>query len=163
MFAIRQASMADLPGIYGIFRDAVRSPDAIWIDDPGTPEDRCAWLLLKEAQGFPVFVAVEDGEVLAYAALGEPCFRDANCALAEASLCVAPHARRRGIGRALLATLEEAAGAIGRDSLVASVDAMNRGSIALHRRCGFRQTRRMPGVGRKFGRARDLVLLRKEL
>ena len=64
MFQIREAREEDLCGIYAIFADAVRTSTAIWVDDPGTIEDRRAWWLLRRSQNYPVLVAVEGEDVL---------------------------------------------------------------------------------------------------
>lgn len=163
MFQIRQATEEDIPGIYAIFSDAVRNSMAIWIEDPGTIEDRRAWLLLRRSQDYPVFVAVEDGSVLGYGTLGDFRPYEGFRGAAEHSLYVAPEAQRRGIGRALLTALIAAAQELGKRILVAAVDADNTASIALHLSFGFVETGRMPAVGEKFGRRLDMVLLQRAL
>jgi phosphinothricin acetyltransferase len=42
-------------------------------------------------------------------------------------------------------------------------DSANAGSIALHRRAGFAEAGRLIGVGYKFGRWRDVVLMQRAL
>ncbi len=163
MFDIRPAGDGDLPGIYAIFEDAVRNSTAIWIDDPGTVQDRRAWLLLRQSQNYPVLVAVEDGTVLGYGSFGDFRPYQGFRGTVEHSLYVAPAAQRRGVGRALLEALITEARDRGKRILVAAVDSGNTPSLALHRAFGFTETGRMPGVGEKFGRTLDMVLLQRAL
>src|SRR5690606_10205931 len=98
MFDIRPADDGDLPGIYAIFEDAVRNSTAIWIDDPGTVQDRRAWLLLRQSQNYPVLVAVEDGTVLGYGSFGDFRPYQGFRGTVEHSLYVAPATQGRGVG-----------------------------------------------------------------
>jgi phosphinothricin acetyltransferase len=163
MFQIRAATEGDLPGIFAIFADVVRNSTAIWIDDPGTIEDRRAWLLLRRSQNYPVLVAVENGKVLGYGSFGDFRPYEGFRGSIEHSIYVAPEAHRRGVGRALLTALIAAAQELGKKVIVAAIDADNNASIELHRAFGFVETGRMPGVGEKFGRPLDMVLMQREL
>ena len=67
------------------------------------------------------------------------------------------------MGTALAAAAVERTRALGRRCLVAGTDAENLGSIRFHERLGYREVGRLPGVGDRFGRSRDLVLLQLDL
>jgi L-amino acid N-acyltransferase len=163
MITIRGATDADLPGIFAIYADAVKSSTAIWIDDPGTIEDRRAWLLLRAGQDYPVLIAAEGEAVLGYGSFGDFRPQEGFRGSVEHSLYVTAHARGKGIGRKLLTALIEAAKARGKRVMVAAIDATNEASLSLHRSFGFSETGRMPGVGEKFGKPLELVLLQREL
>ena len=47
----------------------------------------------------------------------------------------------------------------GKRVMVAAIDGENSGSIRFHERLGFFEVGRMPGIGEKFGRRLDLVLM----
>ncbi len=47
----------------------------------------------------------------------------------------------------------------GKHVMVAGIDGDNTGSIRFHERLGFFEVGRMPGIGEKFGRRLDLVLM----
>jgi phosphinothricin acetyltransferase len=163
MALIRPASEADLPGILAIYNDAVAHSTAIWNETPVDLENRRAWLRERRAKGFPVLVAEEDGAVVGYASFGD--FRpfEGYRITCEHSVYVAEGARRRGIGGALVAALIAEARRQGKESMVGAIDGTNLDSIGLHEKLGFVEVGRMPGVGKKFGRKLDLVLMQKVL
>jgi len=47
--------------------------------------------------------------------------------------------------------------------MVGAIDGENVDSIAFHRRLGFVEVGRLPGIGEKFGRPLDLVLMQLTL
>ncbi len=164
--AILPAGENHLPGITAIYNQAVRETFSIWSETETTIDQRRGWLNLRRADGFPVFVAVDPdhpSEVLGYGSFGS--FRDfpGYAATVEHSVYVTPSAHRRGIGRALLTALIEAAELRGLSAMVGGVDASNVASLALHHSLGFEEQGRLKGVGRKFGRPLDLVFMVKAL
>ena len=78
-------------------------------------------------------------------------------------MILAGDARGQGVGRALMARLEDHARTQGIHVLIAGVSGENEAAIAFHRAIGFTEAARLPEVGRKFGRWMDLVLLHKRL
>ncbi len=163
MPAIRSATEADLPAILAIYNHAVVHSTAIWNETPSDLEGRRAWLLERQGRGYPVLVAEEDGRVAGYASFGD--FRpfEGYRITCEHSVYVAQGARRRGLGTALVAALVEEARKLGKQAMVGAIDAANTDSIGLHEKLGFVEVARMPGVGTKFGRSLDLVLMQKAL
>ena len=59
---IRDAQPADLPAILVIHNDAVENSTAIWSEEKADLAEREAWLAERRAGGFPVLVAIVDGE-----------------------------------------------------------------------------------------------------
>jgi phosphinothricin acetyltransferase len=104
------------------------------------------------------FVAEEAGAVLGTIALAR---KDGYGEVK--SMFVDPAARGRGVGRALMAALEDHARAGGAHSLWAGVSAENPAGLGFHRAIGFAEIARLPEVGFKFGRWMDLVLMQKIL
>jgi phosphinothricin acetyltransferase len=47
--------------------------------------------------------------------------------------------------------------------MVAAIDGSNVDSVRFHQRLGFAEVGRLPGVGEKFGRRLDLVLMQRDL
>jgi phosphinothricin acetyltransferase len=160
---IRDAISADLPAILAIHNEAVRSTTAIWNDTVVDLEDRRRWLTARQAQGYPVLVAGDDGEVLGYASFGDfrswPGYRHT----VEHSIYVERERRRRGVGALLLAGLIERARSLDKHVMIAGIEAGNTASIQLHARWGFREVGRLAQVGTKFGRWLDLVFMQRTL
>jgi phosphinothricin acetyltransferase len=160
---IRPAIEADLPAILAIYNHSIATSTAIWIDTPVDLADRRAWFLLRQSQGYPVLVVEEDGAVLGYASFGDFRPYEGFRATVEHSVYLAGDARGRGLGTALVEALFPLARACGKRIMVGAVDATNAASLRLHRKLGFRDVGCLPGVGEKFGRSLDMVLLQKEL
>ncbi|MDA0269464.1 MAG: GNAT family N-acetyltransferase [Chloroflexi bacterium] len=148
---VRRAEERDLEAINAIYNREIREGIATWDLDEWTLEARQAWFREHDDRS-PVFVAEVDGRVAGFAYLsryrGKPGYRWTR----EDTVYIAPEAQGRGIGRALLGTLVEAARALGIRAVVAWIEAENAGSIALHERFGFVLTGSEHDTGRKFGR-----------
>jgi L-amino acid N-acyltransferase YncA len=106
-------------------------------------------------------VARQDETVSGWAALSPISSRKAYEGVAEVSVYVAQSQRGRGIGRQLLEALIAASEANGIWSLQAAMFPENAGSVALHRRCGFREVGRRERIGRLDGVWRDTILLER--
>jgi ribosomal protein S18 acetylase RimI-like enzyme len=111
----------------------------------GFPGDRLSPRSLRRLLGRPtaeVWVAEADGRVCADAVL---LYRARARVARLYSLIVAPAARGRGIGAALLERAVQAAAARACARLTLEVRGDNAGAIALYRHHGFRPTRLLPG------------------
>ncbi len=106
-------------------------------------------------------VALADGRVAGWAALGRVSAREVYAGVAEVSVYVGDGFRGAGVGRALLSALVGESEAEGIWTLQASVFPENAATVALHRSCGFREVGRRVRVGRLGGRWRDTVLLER--
>lgn len=114
--------------------------------------------------GLPYLVAADGAAVLgyAYAAAYRP--RSAYRFTVEDSIYVAPEAQRRGVGVALLTQLVERCATAGMRQMVAVIgDSANQPSIAVHEKCGFRQTGTLRDVGFKRNRWLDTVIMQRVL
>lgn len=165
--AVRPAEERDLPAILAIYNDAVLNTTAVYDEEPATLEARRAWFAAKLDAGHPVYVAHDggpgEGEVLGWSSYGPfrpwPGYRHT----VEHSVYVAPHARGRGVGKALLPPLLQHARARGMHVMVAGIDADNEASLRLHAALGFERVAHFRQVGRKFGRWLDLVFMQRLL
>jgi phosphinothricin acetyltransferase len=72
---------------------------------------------------------------------------------------------RRGVGRALMQALIGECEKRGFRQMLAVIgDSPNQpGSVRLHEACGFRVVGQLPGIGYKFGRWVDTLLMQREL
>jgi phosphinothricin acetyltransferase len=107
------------------------------------------------------FVAANGEHVVGWVAL--TAYSDRCCyeGVADLSVYVDPAAQGRGVGRALLEHLIADAEGSGIWTLQAGVFPENAASLALHRRCGFREVGRRERIGRLDGVWRDVVLLER--
>ena len=163
MIVIRPATEADLPVILAIYNDAVAHTSAIWTETLVDLENRRAWVRERQGRGFPVLVADEGKGAAGYGTFAEFHPRDGYRLTVEHSIYVAEDARGRGLGKALLAALIEQARRLDKRVMIGAIDATNEMSLGLHRKFGFVEAGRLPGVGVKFGRPLDLVLMQKAL
>ena len=108
-------------------------------------------------------VAVDDagGKVLGWAAAVVVSDRCVYQGVVEHSVYVAPAARRRGVGAALLRALISSTEAAGIWTIQSGIFPENTASLRLHERAGFRVVGIRERLGRHHGRWRDVVLLER--
>lgn len=164
MTSVQDAEPRDLHAIVDIYNDVIDTSDAIWLDEHVTHADRLAWYDEQVVAGFPVLVAVEEGDhVVGYGSFGPFRTKAGYWPTVEHTILLTPEGRGHGVGQALLDELVERCRAAGRRVMVAGCDGGNVGAIRFHQRNGFHEVARMPAVGRKRGRPVDLVLLQLDL
>ncbi|RAU22705.1 GNAT family N-acetyltransferase [Paramagnetospirillum kuznetsovii] len=161
---IRDAVEADMAAIQAIYAFYVTRTAASFEETPpDTAEITARWRNLT-GRGMPFLVAEEKGEVLGYTYAGPFRQRSAYRYTVEDSIYVAPFVVRRGIGKILLAALIERCTQLGYRQIIAVIgDSANQASIALHRATGFGQEGVLRGVGLKFGRWVDVVIMHRTL
>jgi Sortase and related acyltransferases len=156
---IRQAVESDLEPMLAIYNDIIVHTTAVYDYEPHTLDMRRTWFRTKQQQGFPVFVAEDNGRLVGFSAIGPFRAWAAYKYSVENSIYVAADQRGRGIGKMLMAPLIESAEELQLHTIIAGIDATNEASIALHRQFGFEQVAHFKQVGYKFGRWLDLVFM----
>ncbi|MFE2581633.1 GNAT family N-acetyltransferase [Streptomyces sp. NPDC059378] len=107
-------------------------------------------------------VAVDDsGRVLGWIAAVRVSDRCVYAGVVEHSVYVRPDARGRGVGSALLGALIASTEAAGIWTIQSGVFPENSGSLALHRRAGFRVIGTRERIGKHHGVWRDVVLIER--
>jgi len=109
----------------------------------------------------PRLVARKDGEVIGWGVLSPVSGRCVYAGVAEISVYVAASARGKGVGTALLEVLVPASEAEGIWTLQAGIFPENAASLAVHRRCGFREVGTRERLGKMGGVWRDVILLER--
>jgi L-amino acid N-acyltransferase YncA len=161
---LRTSTDADVAACAGIYREAVRNGTGTFeLDEPDDAEmARRRQAIL--AQGLPWLVAERAGQVIGYAYANQFRPRRAYRFCVEDSIYLAPEARGQGAGRLLLAELIARCEALGIRQMLAVIgDAQNKGSIAVHRSCGFEHTGTFAAAGWKFERWLDVVMMQRRL
>ncbi|TJY37733.1 GNAT family N-acetyltransferase [Pontimicrobium aquaticum] len=93
-------------------------------------------------------VAQTNNEVVGFAVLSQVSKRDVYKGVAEVTVYVAKNSRGKGIGKLLLEALVEESEKEGFWTLQAGIFSLNKASIELHEKCGFR----VVGVREKIGK-----------
>lgn len=161
---LRAAEPADVPAIRAIYAAYVETSLATF--DETAPGDEHFAARLDEAgrAGLPFLVAEEDGAVIAFGHLAPYRPRSAYRFTVEDSVYVAPEARGRGAGRALLGRLLEEAQRAGLRQVVAVVSVTeDPASVALHRAFGFAEAGRLTRVGFKHDTWVDVLFMQRSL
>ena len=153
--SLRLATRADLPAINSIYNHYVIHSTATYQTEPATLDERVAWYEGHGA-GYPVIVAEEAGEVIAWGSLSRFHPRAAYQPTVENSIYVRHDRLSRGVGTLILRDLIERAMAMGYHSIVALISADQTASVRLHERFGFLRAGQLRQVGRKFGRWLDV-------
>ena len=159
MITIREATENDLPAILEIYNEIIANTTAVYYYEPHTLEMRQQWFAERKQQGFPIFVAEEDGRVLGMSTIGPFRIPTAYQFTVENTVHVAAEARGKGIGKLLMPPIINAAAAMNKHAIVAGIDAQNEVSIRLHKQFGFEEVAHFKQVGFKFGRWLDLKFL----
>ncbi|MBL4917381.1 GNAT family N-acetyltransferase [Szabonella alba] len=160
---IRAAAAADGAAILRIWNPVIRYTAATFNNVEKTGDEIGELLAAKAGAGQPFLLAEEAGQVLGFATYGA--FRGGvgYRRIAEHTILLDPSAHGRGLGRALMATLETVARGQDIASLMGGISGENTAGIAFHRALGFQEVGRIPQAGWKFGRWMDLVLMQKIL
>jgi L-amino acid N-acyltransferase YncA len=155
---VRAALRVDAPQIAAIWNEVIRT-STITFTTVEKPDDEVARLIAER----PCLVAGNTHDIAGFAIYGPfragPGYRFT----AEHSVYVRREAQGAGHGRALMIALEDHARAAGLRVLVAGIGGENEPAQRFHERLGFREEGRLTGVGEKFGRAQDLILMTKRL
>jgi L-amino acid N-acyltransferase YncA len=159
VITVRDATEHDLPQILEIYNEIILHTTAVYYYEPHTLDMRREWFEARTQQGFPVFVAEEDGIILGLSSFGS--FRTPTAYLhsVENTVHVAAHARGRGVGKLLMPPLIAAAQKMGIHTIIAGIDATNEVSLRLHKSFGLEEVAHFKQVGFKFDRWLDLTFL----
>jgi L-amino acid N-acyltransferase YncA len=157
--AVRLASLSDAPAIAAIYNQGIAARGATFETTPRTTADIEPWF--KDADRYPTLVVERSGSVVAWANLSGYRPRACYAGIAEFSIYVDSQAQGHGLGRRLLESLVDAARARGYWKLVSRIFPFNTASLALCRRCGFREVGVYEKHGRLDGQWLDVVIVER--
>ena len=162
---VRSAVAADLPALTDIYNHYVANTTITFDLVPFTPDGRRAWLDAHSTGGpHRLLVAADaDGTLVGYATSSRWRPKAAYDTTVESSVYCRADAVGRGIGSLLYGALFDALATEDVHRVVAGVSLPNPASIALHKRCGFREVGVFTHVGRKFGKYWDVAWFEKAL
>ena len=161
---IRDATPDDMVAVQAIYAFYVERSSASFEEVPPNVAEMQERLQATMQRGLPYLVAEDQGEVVGYCYAGPFRQRSAYRYTVEDSVYVAPFVVGRGVGAAMLSVLIARCEGLGYRQMIAVIgDSANQGSIAVHRSLGFRQEGVLRGVGLKFGRWVDVVIMHRPL
>lgn len=165
---VRPSTESDVPAMLTIYEHHIRQgePDLdtqFAMPEPLQDEDLKRRRKNMLRRRLPHLVAERGTVVVGYAYAVPFRKRPAYRYAVKHSIYVHPGHLHSGIGRALLPALIEACAEAGYRQMFAYVDASNVASRRLHEAFGFRLVGVLEGVGLKFGRWTDSLLLQRAL
>jgi L-amino acid N-acyltransferase YncA len=163
-YVIRTAGPGDIAAFTEIYRESVLNGVASYEIDPPSIDEMQARFSAITAKGYPYIVAVEQtGLILGYAYASAFRTRPAYRWLVEDSIYLAPEARGRRVGTALLGELLRRCTDLGFRQMVAVIGGAHPASIAVHSAAGFEHGGFMKATGFKHGRWLDTVIMQRAL
>jgi L-amino acid N-acyltransferase YncA len=155
-YVIETMAPSDWPQVRSIYAEGISTGHATFETEPPIWERWDSTHLPKCR-----LVARAGDVIFGWAALSPVSSRSAYSGVAEVSIYVGASYRGREIGGALLNALAALSEQLGIWTLQAGIFPENRSSLALHKRCGFREIGTRERVGQLNGIWRDVVLLER--
>jgi phosphinothricin acetyltransferase len=162
LYKIRLADAGDAEAIRAIRNDVIANSTAMWTTEPVSPAAGRAWLAENLARR-SAYVAEAGGQLAGYASWAPWRPKDGYRHTVEDSVYLTAGHQGRGLGAELLRALIAGAAGAGAHVMMASIEATNARSVALHERLGFELVGTAREVGTKFGRWLDLTMMRRPL
>ncbi|MBU2996544.1 GNAT family N-acetyltransferase [Cellulophaga baltica] len=160
---IREAEKKDIQKILEIINYEILNATVVYDYDTRTYETQLKWFDKKKQDGFPVFVATNNENVIGYGTYGTfRAFQGFKYSI-EHSIYVHKDGRGKGIGKLLLAHLIKTAKKQNYHVMIAGVDASNKASVQFHEKFGFTTVGVFKEVGFKFDKWLDLHFLQLTL
>jgi L-amino acid N-acyltransferase YncA len=159
---VRLARTEDAEAMRSIYNVEVETSTVVFDLVPRTIAEQRAWLAARTG-AHVALVAVDEQEVVGFGSLSPYRERPAYATSVEDSVYVHRDHQGRGVGRAVLGALLEAAQASGFHAVVGRIVGDNEASIALHAAHGFEVVGREREIGRKFGKWLDVVVMERLL
>jgi L-amino acid N-acyltransferase YncA len=158
----RAARRSDAAAIARIYNQGIEDRIATFETEPRSTAD-IEHLLDERLGRYPAVVVERDGVVVAWASAGLYRARACYDPIAEHSVYVDREQRGTGAGRVALEALCVEAERLGYLKLVSRIFPENVGSLALHRKVGFREVGVYRRHGKLDGEWRDCVIVEKLL
>lgn len=158
---IRPMTADDWPAVERIYREGIATGNATFEANPPSWDE-----FDREKVAAPRFVAVDDDQVLGWAAAGRTSSRCVYEGVLEHSVYVAEDTRGKGVGKQLHAAFIDASEAAGSWTVQSGVFPENESSMALHHDLGFRDVGTRERVGKMTygpyeGDWRDVILIER--
>jgi phosphinothricin acetyltransferase len=161
--ALRLATLDDLPAIVAIYNSTIAGRMVTADLEPVSVESRLPWFHAHQPARRPLWVAKQDGRIVAWISLSDFYGRPAYNGTAEVSIYLDESVRGQGMGSQLLQYVLETAPQFGVHTLLGFIFGHNVPSLKLFQRFGFASWAHLPEVAQLDGVARDLIILGRKL
>lgn len=161
--ALRLATLDDLPAIVAIYNSTIAGRMVTADLEPVSVESRLPWFHAHQPARRPLWVAEQDGRIVAWISLSDFYGRPAYNGTAEVSIYLDESVRGQGMGGQLLQYVLETAPQFGVHTLLGFIFGHNVPSLKLFQRFGFASWAHLPEVAQLDGVARDLIILGRKL
>ncbi|MEF3046961.1 GNAT family N-acetyltransferase [Pseudotabrizicola sp. L79] len=160
---IRPATAADAAAIAAIWNHVIRETVATFNSTEKPVAEVAALITSRPKAGHCFLVAESAAGVVGFVTYDQ--FRGGSGyrLTMEHTIQLAPEAAGHGLGRALMAAMEDHARQAGVHVMMAGVAGENTAGKAFHAALGYQLVGSLPQVGYKFGRYMDLWLMQKIL
>lgn len=160
---IRPYQISDTSAILDIINYNILNSTALYDYNPRKLNDQIAIFDDKLKKGFPIIVAVENGNVVGFGYYSEFRFREAYKFTVEHSVYAHQNHTGKGIGKLLLSELITLGKKQNLHTMIGVIDAENLSSIAFHEKFGFETVGIIKETGFKFDRWLHSVFMQKML
>lgn len=159
---IRPAESRDARAIGEIYDDAASGGMATFATGPHSEDERRAWLAGRPERA-PVWCGVLGEAVVAWSAIAPFSHRSWYAGVGEYTVYVARDCHGRGVGRAMLEALTEAAPSFGYWKLVGMILRENAAGLALAHGAGFQTVGTHRAHARREDEWRDVTIVERHL
>lgn len=156
---IRQANYDDMPSVLEIVNYEILHTTAIWDYDTRSLAEQEILFKEKKEKEFPFIVAEKEGKIIGFGTYGTFRFKVGYRFTVEHSVYVHKNYHGNGIGSLLLKELIEIAKNQKLHTMIGVIDAENIGSIAFHKKLGFKEVGHIKETGYKFNKWLDSVFV----
>lgn len=156
---VRYGTEKDVPAILSIINHEILNSTSVYDYEVKSLDEQLNWFNDRRENGFPVIVAIIDGEVAGYGSYGAFRQKTGYKFCVEHSVYVHESARGKGLGKILIKELISIAKSSGMHTMVAGIDSQNKGSILFHEQFGFTIVGSFKEVGYKFNTWLDVTFM----
>lgn len=159
---LRQAQQTDAAALAALWNPWITSTIATFNAQEKSAYDM-ATMICERQLTYGFWVAECDGALAGFASYAQFRAGVGYAKSMEHTIVLAAWAQGRGLGRSLMATVENDAAAKGAHLMIAGVAGENRAGRDFHAKLGYEIVATIPQVGYKFERFHDLIVMQKIL
>lgn len=161
--SFRDATLADLEEIVAIYNSTIESRMVTADLETVSVESKIPWFVQHNPVKRPLWVVVNNNEVIGWVSFQSFYGRPAYDATAEISIYLHPRHRGKGLGKQVLSYSINECGRFGIETLLGYIFAHNQPSLTLFFKAGFKEWAHLPNIAKLDGIERSLKILGKRI